>query len=220
MTAYLIVGAGKFGRQALRRLREREPHAAFTLVDRDSLALTEARNLVEELQMAVADGPEFVAAHLTDLDRWDYILPCLPVHLAAAALARGPLAPPLWEEALVPEELARLAPVAFRGRKGELYLSRAAHLCPDECQEPEVCPVDGLPRRPPLHRLLADASLPGWGIRVLSSLLLAPGVGGFPAPALAGLAHAPKALPPRLLIATACSCHGVVTAFVRPGGRT
>lgn len=218
MAAFLILGAGKCGRLAVQRLKARHPGARFTVVDRSPEAFKAIRALAPAAQVVAADGPTFLAGHLMDLRRWEVILPCLPVHAAFAALRLGPLAPPPWELAEVPEALAGLAPVAVRGAAGELYLSRATHLCPDDCPEPEVCPVDCLPRRPGLSEVLAAWRLPGWEIRVIVSRLLAPGVGGFAPQALAELAEHAAALPHRLVIATACRCHGVAHALIRQGG--
>ncbi len=208
--AYLIVGTGKFGRLAAVRLRAQDPGARFTMVDHNPQALETVKTLAPEAQAVVGDGPAFLASRLADLGRWDFILPCVPLHLAFAALRLGPLAPPAWELTAVPAALEQLAAVARRGSDGELYLSRATHLCPDDCDEPEVCPVDGLPRRPGLGEVLAGFHLPGWEVRVIISRLLAPGVGGFLPQALAALATRPETLPRRLALATACCCHAVV----------
>lgn len=168
--------------------------------------------------LVAADGPAWVAAVLPRLNPGDYLLPCLPGQVAFEVLSRTVLAPPGWQVVPVPPELESLAPVAFRGVAGELYLSRAAHRCPEDCEEPEVCPVNGTPRRPGLEEVLAGICLPGWQIRVLVSRLLLPGVGGFPVAAVRSLGALPAPPPPRLLLATACRCHGVVHALVHKGG--
>ncbi len=89
----------------------------------------------------------------------------------------------------VPEALAGLIPGARRGPQGELYLSRAQHLCPDDCAEPEVCPVTGESRDLPLYQELASLHLAGYEIRVIASRQLAPGVGGYPPRRLLDLAR-------------------------------
>lgn len=217
MASYLIVGAGKFGRLALRRLVRVEAAARITVVDRDPQALAVFSALAPDATAVVADGPAFLAARLADLARWDYLLPCVPVHLAWETLCLGPLAPPRWEPAPVPGELKSLAPVAVAAPQGGLYLSRAAHRCPDDCGEPEICPVDGGSRVPPLSGLLAAWHLAGWGIRVLVTRLLAPGVGAFTPGELRALGEPAAALPDRLVIATACRCHAVVHGLRRQG---
>ena len=138
----------------------------------------------------------------------------VPVHVACAWLLAGPLNG--WETAAVPEELEQLAPVWFRGPEGQLYLSRAAHLCPDDCPEPDsVCPVSGESREAPLYAELAAVNLPGWSTRVIPSRQLAPGVGGYPPEALLALGRELAGMAGKVLVATACRCHGVVHGIKR-----
>jgi hypothetical protein len=218
LTRVIILGAGKFGRRAARLLRQALPLLELIVVDQHLAPLEEVRRQDPAAHLVAADGPAWAAAALPRLHPGDYLLPCLPGQVAFELLRQTVLAPPEWQAVPVPPELEAVAPVAFRGAAGELYLSRAAHLCPEDCGEPEVCPVDGLPRRPGLDEVLAGFCLPGWQIRVLSSRLLLPGVGGFTVSALRRLAEVPPPLPSRLLLATACRCHGVVHAVVRHGG--
>lgn len=218
LTRVIILGAGKFGRRAARLLRQAFPALELIVVDQHLAPLEEVRRQDPTAHLVAADGPAWVAAVLSRLHAGDYLLPCLPGQVAFEVLRRTVLAPPEWQAVPVPPELEALAPVAFRGAAGELYLSRAVHLCPEDCGEPQVCPVDGLPRRPGLDEVLAGFSLPGWQIRVLASRQLLPGVGGFTVAALRRLAEVPPPLPSRLLLATACRCHGVVHAVVRHGG--
>ena len=102
--------------------------------------------------------------------------------------------------------------------QGELYLSRARHLCPDDCAEPEVCPVTGESRDLPLHQELASLHLAGYEIRVIPSQQLAPGVGGYPPWRLLDLARDMGALKGNVLIATACRCHGVMHGLAQGSG--
>jgi hypothetical protein len=104
----------------------------------------------------------------------------------------------------------------MRGPAGELYLSQARHLCPDDCDEPLVCPVTGEGRQP-LFVKLAEASRPGLPIFVVASRQLAPGVGGYAPRRLAELAKTVAEAAGPLLIATACRCHGVVHGLKRKG---
>ena len=99
-------------------------------------ALAAARALeIPEVEWVAAEAIAFLAANLRENSPWDWLIPMVPVHVAWAWLLAGPLKG--WETAAVPEELEQLAPVRFRGPEGQLYLSRAAHLCPDDCPEPD-----------------------------------------------------------------------------------
>ena len=220
MAGYLILGAGKFGRLALRRLARQDAAARFTVVDRLPGALAAARAASgQDGQWVEAEAVRFLVERLDVGAAWDWIIPMTPVHLAFCWLLAGPLAGLGWQAAPAPEPLASLAPVARRGPQGELYLSLAHHLCPDDCAEPEVCPVTGEPRELPLYRDLAAVPLPGWQIRVIESRQLAPGVGGYAPERLRELARDMDNLAGNLAIATACRCHGVVHGLTRPSGR-
>ncbi|MFA5110830.1 MAG: hypothetical protein WC443_05445 [Desulfobaccales bacterium] len=212
MARYLILGAGKFGRLALARLAREDDAAGFLVVDRDPEALA---------ALGAGGGPRvraeavaYLVSHLGAGTQWDWIIPMVPQHVAFQWLTAGPLARSDWRPAAAPEALARLAPVVRRGPQGELYLSRARHLCPDDCAEPLVCPVTGESRERGLHQELAALDLPGCQVRVMASRQLAPGVGGYPPRELLALA---LALNPRdsVLIATACRCHGVIHGLAR-----
>ncbi|MCL4504121.1 MAG: NAD-binding protein [Deltaproteobacteria bacterium] len=215
MARYLILGAGKFGRLALARLARQEPAASFVVVDRRPEALAAARGLdIPKVEWVAAEAIAFLAAHLTDEPPWDWLIPMAPVHVAGAWLLASPQKN--WQTAAVPEELGQLAKVAFRGPEGQIYLSRASHLCPDDCPEPDsICPVSNESRQVPLYAELAAVNLPGWSIWVIPSRQLAPGVGGYPSAALLALGRELTEEPGKVLVATACRCHGVVHGIRR-----
>ena len=218
MASYLILGAGKFGRLALNRLTRQDAAASFVVVDRDPAALEMRLEGVPGWTRVQSEAAAFLAQHLRDDDRWDWIIPMAPVHVAFQWLMAGPLAGSAWQPAAAPEAFARLIPGARRGPHGELYLSRARHLCPDDCAEPEVCPVTGESRDFPLHQELASLHLAGYEIRVIASRQLAPGVGGYSPRQMLDLARDMDALRGNVLIATACRCHGVIHGLARWSG--
>jgi hypothetical protein len=217
MASYLILGAGKFGRLALRRLTRHDASARFVVVDRDPGALAALDGAPGRTRVQ-ADAIAFLVQHLRGDGRWDWIIPMAPVHVAFRWLLAGPLAGSAWRPAAAPETVAGLIPEVGRGPQGELYLSRARSLCPDDCAEPEMCPVTGESRDLPLHQELASLNLAGYEIRVIPSRQLAPGVGGYPPGRLLDLARDMGALRGNVLIATACRCHGVIQGLAhRPG---
>jgi hypothetical protein len=218
MASYLILGAGKFGRLALKRLARQDAAASFVVVDRDPGALAVTFDGVPGRTRVQAEAIAFLGQHLGGDGRWDWIIPMVPVHVAYKWLMAGPLAGSAWQPAAVPEALAGLIPGARRGPQGELYLSRARNLCPDDCAEPEVCPVTGESRDLPLHQELASLNLAGYEIRVIPSRQLAPGVGGYPPGRLLDLARDLGALGGNVLIATACRCHGVIHGLAQRSG--
>ncbi|MDP1761429.1 MAG: hypothetical protein Q8L43_04325 [Deltaproteobacteria bacterium] len=218
MASYLILGAGKFGRLALNRLIRQDAAASFVVVDRDPAALTMTLDGVPGWTRVPSEAVAFLVQHLRDDGRWDWIIPMVPVHVAFHWLMAGPLAGSAWQPAATPEALAGLISGGRRGPHGELYLSRARHLCPDDCAEPVVCPVTGESRDLPLHQELASLHLAGYEIRVIASRQLAPGVGGYSPRRLLDLARDMDALKGNVLIATACSCHGVMHGLARWSG--
>ena len=218
MASYLILGAGKFGRLALKRLTRQDAAASFVVVDRDPAALALTLDGLPGRTRVVAEAVAFLVQHLGGDCPWDWIIPMAPVHVAFNWLLAGPLAGSAWRPAEVPEALAGLIPGARRGPQGELYLSRAQHLCPDDCAEPEVCPVTGESRDLPLHQELASLHLAGYEIRVIPSRQLAPGVGGYPPWRLLDLARDLSASTGKVLIATACRCHGVIHGLAQWSG--
>jgi hypothetical protein len=219
MASYLILGAGKFGRLALERLARQDAAAIFLVVDHDPVALAAVRaDGGPGREWVKAEAIAFLVQHLGGDSRWDWIIPVVPVHVAYHWLRAGPLAGPDWQPVAVPEALTRLTPVSWRGPNGALYLSRAQHLCPDDCVESAVCPVTGESRDPPLHQELASQHLTGYQIRVIPSQQLAPGVGGYPPGRLLDLAREMGDLEGNVLIATACRCHGVVHGLAHRSG--
>ena len=219
MARYLILGAGKFGRLALRRLAGQETGASFLVVDRDPAALAAlGTNGAPAGSRVVAEAAAYLVEHLGTGGRWDWIIPMVPVHVACQWLMSGPLAGSDWQPVTVPEAIARVAPAARRGPQGELYVSRAQHLCPDDCAEPEVCPVTGESREPALHQELASLNLAGYRVIVIASRQLAPGVGGYSPRRLLDLAREMAGLEGNVLIATACRCHGVIHGLGRRTG--
>lgn len=217
MGAYLILGAGHFGRLALLRLAAAAEAASFTILDHRPEALATAEALgIPRLRPVQAEAIPWLAANLPGETAWDWIIPMVPEHVAVGWLRRNRCCPGDWEPVYVPDEVAGLAPVAHRGREGELYLSRAAHLCPDDCLEPEdVCPVTGESRRPALFEALAAQVLPGVTVTVIPSRQLAPGVGGFAPKELLEAAGRLAEGRDLALVATACRCHGVAHMLKR-----
>jgi hypothetical protein len=217
MASYLILGAGKFGRLSLRRLKAQDSEAHFLVIDHQEAALVQAQTPeIMDAEMRVGEAISFLATHLGPEPPWDWLIPMVPVHVAYGWLLSGPLAGKGWEPAEIPRDLEGLAALAVRGPAGELYLSQARHLCPDDCDEPLVCPVTGEEHQP-LFLKLAEASRPGLPILVVASRQLAPGVGGYAPQRLLELdAEVAEAQGP-LLVATACRCHGVVHGLKRKG---
>jgi hypothetical protein len=217
MASYLILGGGNFGRLALERLARQDATASFQVVDSDpeALAIREGGLGYQTMQ---AEAIDFLVHNLNSQMHWDWIIPMVPVHVAFHWLRQGPLAASEWQPCAIPEALRLPGLYTQSGPDGEMYLSRARHLCPDDCPEPEICPVTGEPRHLPLHQELSALIVPGYQIKVIPSRQLAPGVGGYAPERLLSLARDLHGLTGRILIATVCHCQGVMHGLVRVKG--
>ncbi|MEW6388430.1 MAG: hypothetical protein AB1491_13020 [Thermodesulfobacteriota bacterium] len=210
MAVYLILGAGKFGRLAQKRLPQQDASAHLVVVEQDPQALKEAQSLsLGRVTWVAAEALAYLRENLTDSPPWDWLIPMVPIHVAYVWLTEALREEGDWETLKVPGEVGNLVPTVHRGPQGELYLSRATHLCPDDCAEPEVCPVSGEARDRALYEELAELALPDCRLLIIPSRQLAPGVGGYSPRELLHLKQALSGYQGKALIATACRCHGV-----------
>ncbi|MFP3868070.1 MAG: hypothetical protein ACLFUU_07900 [Desulfobacteraceae bacterium] len=219
MRRYLILGAGHFGYLALSRLAQQEPGSHFTVVDQNPESLKDCRLPgLSNLRLEQGEGVEFLISHQQVESAYDWIIPAIPCHVAFEWVWRQRPPESDWRIIPVPPQVEELAVKAFRGQRGEVLLSLADFICPDDCPEPaEQCQVTGLPRVGTLYEALEDLVVPGFESLVVRSQQLAPGVGGYPPEDLRQLWHRVQAASGQLLIATACRCHGVVHGLSTQG---
>ena len=213
MNKIWIIGAGRFGRLAADRLTGRNKDLHLVLVDSNAEKLLEAkgpgRTLIE------ADGAAYLAEQLLEGAEHhpDWIVPAVPIHLAAEwrmldqdrkNLKRIP----------IPAEMDPLLPHPLRVANGNIFVSHADFLCPDDCAEPrDTCTFTGKPRKQNMFELLGEIHSPPWDPIVIRSHQLGPGIGGYRVKELFELAgRIGKARGP-VLLSTACRCHGVITGL-------
>ncbi len=206
---FWILGGGRFGSIAARRLRKKEPDAHIKIVDSDPEVVRRSK---EKVDTVAEDGIAFLARQLEGKSRPDWIVATIPVHVAfewICSTLQG-------HEVLtlpVPENLFLLLPNSMWGKKGELYVSQADFLCPDNCPEPfDRCFVTGKPRKTEMYRNLEQLKLPGYRSIVIRSHQLAPGVGGYTPSALLNARKEVVEKEGRVLLSTACRCQGVLHA--------
>jgi hypothetical protein len=207
--AIWIMGAGRFGRRAVRTLAQRCPAAALTVVDRRAPAL--ARIDAPGLERVRLEVTDFLEQRLIADIPPPWIVPAVPFHLAVAWLRRR-----LSISVLpVPADICARLPNPMRGAEGELYISNADFRCPANCPEPEgVCTHTGMPRPRILYHYLSALHREELPSLVLRSHQLAPGVGGYQSHALLRLQQELTLWRNRvLLVSTACACHGVMHAM-------
>lgn len=206
-----IIGGGRFGGLTIERLSGGRTPPELTIVDPD-----ESRGIGPGRAgrtIRVEDGIRFLADRLGNEPDPDWIVPALPRHLVAEWLCVR-LGADRLRRIPVPESLERELPHPFRGESGDMYVSFADFLCPDDCPEPaSACTVTGRPRKANLFDRIAELDGPELPVRVVRSHQLAPGVGGVRPARLAALLRDAKRANGPFVVATACRCHGVLTAL-------
>lgn len=211
MARYAILGAGRFGALALARLAAQDPGGGFVVIDRRPEALAPLQDRYPPCLAVAGDAVLLLDGVLRRPWPLDWIVPALPRHLAFAWWWERRPRPGILIP--VPEAVGAGLPLVIRGAQGELYLSQADWICPDDCSELEdFCPVTGPHHRRPLYDIIKSLALPGFQTLVVPSRQLAPGVGGFAPQRLRDLEDRLAGAAGNWLIATACRCHGVVHA--------
>jgi hypothetical protein len=209
-----VIGVGRFGSLAYRRLSERAKKRHLVLVDpiKENLLRCEGPNATLEQ----SDGVDFLTRHLHRTERGpDWIIPALPVHLAAEWILSR-----LRSEELrripMPQKIEPLLPNPVRGSEGSIYVSHADFRCPDDCAEPrDLCTVTQEPRKQNMFDLLKELQIPPFESVVIRSYQLGPGIGGYRPEQLFALLQSVEQAPGHLLVCTACRCHGVITGLGR-----
>lgn len=205
-----IIGAGRFGMLALNRLADKYDNTSFMLVDSDIKGI-ELFNSAD-CKTEESDGVEFLVKNLSPEKSPEWIIPALPVHLAAEWCLQK-LADNV-KRCELPADIDGQLPNAARGYRQDMYVSHADFLCPDKCSEPAgICTVTGKPRPQNMFELLGELNVPGFTPLVIRSHQLAPGVGGYRPDALFGLLEHTANTENPLIVSTACRCHGVLTAI-------
>jgi len=198
---------------ALQSLSSSRKHADFVLIDAQKEQLEKGRGPNRTLHLG--DGVAYMLEHLEPDQGPDWIIPALPVHLAAE-WALGLLGPNKLRRIPFSSDIDPLLPNPFRGANGNIYVSHADFRCPDDCPEPaNLCTVTQKPRQRNMFDLLGEIRLPHIEALVIRSHQLGPGVGGYRPSALFELLSRVENARGRLFIGTACRCHGVLTSFER-----
>ncbi|MEM1957758.1 MAG: hypothetical protein QXN27_07060 [Archaeoglobaceae archaeon] len=196
----IVVGGGRFGLKAVEFLLAKK---------RDFLVLDPSN----DCEVAKAFKDKFVKARAEDLPKFaekfkpDWIFPTAPIHVVAEAIKHR-FKP--WNEK-VNEILAGLPmKVVVSAGKGSVVVSyNRDEICIENCSSPEVCPVTKIKRPCAMFELIKFACNEA---KVLVSHQLAPGIGAIKGEEfLALLREAERA--ERIVVATACKCHGVITAL-------
>lgn len=210
-TRFWIIGAGRFGKIAVERITRHIPGASLTVVDKQP-AMTGGTHI----SVICEDGIQWLSAMLDGKAPVDMIVPAIPVHVVSEWLKLNIQNTFDIYPIHIPDSWLSQMPNAIRGNAGLAYVSHADFICPDNCPEPEkICTHTGQPRPMDLFRLLGNLEFDDVLPMVIRSYQLLPGVGGiYPGDLMALADIVRKNGSRRLMIATACRCHGVAE-FIR-----
>ena len=207
-----IIGAGRFGQKAISAMKERYPESAITVVDH----CPKACEAISEpgITTICMDGVSYLNHYLTDADEPGWVIPVIPVHLVYEWIRMRLLPDISIAPVEIPENIRKSLPNVFSGNSGEIFVSNASFVCPENCSEPQdLCTHTRMPRKKSLYQAIAALSCNGFLNLVLQSEQLAPGIGGITPGALFNTLIAVQQFPESILLSTACRCHGVVQAF-------
>lgn len=202
-----VIGCGKFGERILAFLLNTHAGVSITVVDSDETRLLPWRKSVKTVH---GDGIEFVKDRLDEGESADWIIPALPVHLAFYWMMRTVTGVQLNPFRL-PKEIEKNVPNPIRGKNGELYVSRADFICPEDCPEPpRCCTVTGEQRDEDLFDFLNNLKFGNIKPIVIRSHQIFPGAGGYKPEALFNGREAVCKMTGNVMVGTACRCHGVL----------
>ncbi len=208
-----IIGLGQFGYIAFQRLSQTVKDRHFVLVDPVERNLRKCRGPAATLR--ICDGVEFLETYLTMGRQPDWIIPALPVHLAAEWTLLN-LGPQRLRRIPLPSEIETLVPNPIRGPEGNIYVSHADFRCPDTCDEPQdICTITRELRKQNMFELLGNLDMEPFKALTIQSHQLGQGVGGYRPDQLFELRQNVEQARGPILVSTACRCHGVITGLER-----
>jgi hypothetical protein len=209
----IIVGGGKYGCIAVEYLRKNK--RGFVLVDKDPNCLATRRFKLKPATQISEEGEYFLEGDMPQVLELitrlkpEYVFPTAPIHVAAE-LVKSKFEFTPWDE-VIDCILANLpSSVILQAGEGNLIVSyNRDKECLERCDAPKVCPVSRKRKPCTMDKLVRFAYPEGI---TLTSYQLAPGMGALKGKELLELlAQAQKR--DRLVVATACGCHGYFTAL-------
>jgi hypothetical protein len=207
-----IIGGGHFGGRAASILCKEMSHDNLFLVECDKESLIRLGDIpVHKIEH---DGIDFLVIQYPRFDLRNTVVPAVPVHLAFQWLKAFFMGEYAIHQINTPQIIRERLPHPMDGSEGSVLTSYADFICPDDCPEPESCTVTGEKREVPLYRLMGDLKKSGFGVHVLRSHQLAPGVGGYKVGDMSEMAQ--RITGSRIkkwILGTSCRCHGIVTSF-------
>ncbi|OQY12655.1 MAG: hypothetical protein B6I30_04450 [Desulfobacteraceae bacterium 4572_187] len=212
MKSIWILGAGKFGLKAAKILSRKNKKVELTVIEKNRELCRKTK--INNAKTVCMDGIEYLDQNLKCIDYPDWIIPAIPVHVLYEWVRLKIKDDYILKTIPVPEEVVKVLPNVFKGKRFEIYMSIANFICPDNCPEPEeLCTYTGKPRPFNLYKKLETIKYDHFRSVVVRSRQLSPGVGGYSPEALFHALDVIKASAIPVLLSTACRCHGVMHAF-------
>ena len=209
---FWIIGGGRFGKRAAILLRTRHPASEITVIEKD---LQTCRGLAKEaFRIECREGIRYLELNLKNIGTPDWIVPAIPLHVAFEWI-RVTLSQDYNLHSLdISASLQTVLPNPVTGGRGQLFVSNADFICPENCSEPDnICTVTGKPRPRILHEFLAHIYAEEFTSVVICSQQLEAGVGGFQPRSLFEALDTIKSVGRPVLLSTACRCHGISNLF-------
>ncbi len=205
-----VIGGGHFGRIAVERITKHNNNTDIILVDKDPKVVAP-----DGVTVVCDDGIEWVERQLNMQTEVDLIVPALPVHLLFEWIRLRLNNHCELRSIPVSDQWLQILPHGVRGREGQVYVSHADFICPDNCAEPKgFCTHTKEARPQNLFQLLAEVGFPGVIPIIVRSHQILPGVGGIlPQEILEVCNKVQQSSGHMLMVGTACRCHGVVDFF-------
>ena len=213
METVWIIGVGRFGLAAVKRLSKQHKDWQFVLVDQElkNLLKVKGPNIVFEH----SNGIKFLNDCLEPGAKVSWIIPSLPVHLVWEWCRMKMGSDRLVQTRLSPG-IDSLLPNPMHGANGDIYASNADFICPANCSEPEdYCTVTKCPRKQDMFARLETLHYKDYFPIVLRSRQIGPGIGGYSPAQLFSFLEKVEQHKGSLLLCTACRCHGVITGVER-----
>ncbi len=207
-----ILGSGHFGQRSARLLQKRLEKGGITVVDHQTKSLAAAETM--GCRTITMDAIAFLSGQENQIKPDDWIVPAVPIHLAYEWLRVMNDAESNLRQIPIPASICTLIPNPILGSEGQVYASIATFRCPEDCREPQnICTFTGKPRPQALWKTLSELEPAGYRSVCIVSHQLAPGVGGFQFKSLLHARNGIKMHPGKILLSTACKCHGVIHAL-------
>lgn len=209
----IVFGGGKYGSEAVDFLLENG--RSFVVLDVDENCVARKKFGLPEY-----DGTErnsFLKGGIKELLDLieklspEFIFPTAPIHLAGA-LVMNKYGLKTWNEGVdfilsgLPSRL-----VVSSGRGSVVVSYNRDEQCLPNCSAPDVCPVTKIKKPAPMYEMVGFAMKDGF---VVKSHYLKPGLGAIKGNDLLKLFEWAESRD-KVFVATACRCHGVITALRR-----